>query len=325
MRDIRLLGSDAGNHQHLNPMQLREGTSMRPRITLLALTLLTLPLCAQVQSVGDVSFAVPEGWKYQQGSDYGGMALTQAKNYWVVAVYTPMPSSGDATTDLKAAWKRIVLAGPDYQGYPLLPFYDIAHTVGYPGKRADASSISRSTYTRLYVLEAGKTFIPVVAVSNDGMVLNTLEYLTNAVLGSMRLAPLKAAPIRTSLTLADLAGDWQSGIANSISFYSNSTGAYPSTSNSYIGAAYHIAANGAFTYKMSGVINNRSASDDDSGTVELGADFVTFRGHAHVVRYRFLNLQQAIDGSTVLTFLPRAQDPATLSFIRNSEWWVRKK
>jgi hypothetical protein len=210
---------------------------MRHRISVLALTLLTLPLCAQVQNIGDVSFAVPEGWKYQQGADYGGMALTQAKNYWVVAVYTPMPSSGDATTDLKTAWKRIVLAGPDDQGYPLLPFYDIAHTVGYPGKRADASSINRATYTRLYVLETGKTFIPVAAVSNDGMVLNPLEYLTNAVLGSVRLSPLKAAPIRTNLTLADLAGDWQSGIANSISFYSSSTAAYQSTSNSYIGAA----------------------------------------------------------------------------------------
>jgi hypothetical protein len=207
----------------------------------------------------------------------------------------------------------------------LLPYYDVAHTVGYPGKRADASSTNRTTYTRLYVLEAGKTFIPVAAVCNDGMVLNTLEYLTNAVLGSVRLVPLKAAPIRTNLTVADMAGDWQSGVANSISFYNSSTGAYQSTSNSYIGAAYHIVPNGAFTYKMGGVINNRSASDEDSGTVELGGEFVTFRGHAHVVRYRFLNLQRAVDGSTVLTFLPPAQDPATLSFVRDSELWVRKK
>ena len=298
---------------------------MRHRLAIFALTMLTLPLCAQVQTMGDISFAVPDGWKYQQGRDFGGMALTQGKNFWVMAVYTPMPSSGDASTDLKTAWKRIVLAGPDYQGFPPLPYYDIGHTVGYPGKRADDSSVNRSTYTRLYVLEAGKTFIPVAAVSNDGMVLNSLEYLANAVLGSVRLAPLKAAPIRTNLTVADMAGDWQSGVANSISFYNSSTGAYQSTSNSYIGAAYHIAPNGAFTYKMSGVINNRSASDEDSGTVELGGEFVTFRGHAHVVRYRFLNLQQAIDGSTVLTFLPPAQDPATLSFIRDSELWVRKK
>jgi hypothetical protein len=45
----------------------------------------------------------------------------------------------------------------------------------------------------------------------------------------------------------------------------------------------------------------------------------------HVVRYRFLNVQQAIDGSTVLTFLPPAADPSTISFIRDSEYWVRKK
>jgi hypothetical protein len=141
------------------------------------------------------------------------LALTQGKNFWVIAVYTPMPSSGDASTDLKSGWKRIVLAGPDYQGFPLLPYYDVAHTVGYPGKRADASSINRTGYTRLYVLEA----------------------------------------IRTNLTVADISGDWQSGVANSISFYSSSTGAYQSNSNSFVGAAYHIAANGAFTYKMSGV------------------------------------------------------------------------
>jgi hypothetical protein len=105
------------------------------------------------------------------------LALTQGKNFWVIAVYTPMPSSGDASTDLKSGWKRIVLAGPDYQGFPLLPYYDVAHTVGYPGKRADASSINRTGYTRLYVLEA----------------------------------------IRTNLTVADISGDWQSGVANSIS------------------------------------------------------------------------------------------------------------
>ena len=48
---------------------------------------------AQVQTLGDVSFSVPEGWKYQQkpGADFAGMALQQGNNYWVMAVYTPMP------------------------------------------------------------------------------------------------------------------------------------------------------------------------------------------------------------------------------------------
>lgn len=298
---------------------------MQRRVSLLAFCILAVTLNAQVQTVGDVSFAVPDGWNYQHGADFGGMVMKSGQNFWLIAVYTPMATSGDASTDLRAAWKRVVLVGTDYQGYPLLPFYDITHTVGYPGKRADASSLNRHTYTRLYVLEAGKSFIPVAAISNDGMVLNSLEYLANAVIGSVRLAPMKAAPIKTNLTLADLAGDWQSGLANSINFYNGSTGAYQGTSNSFAGAGYHIAANGTFTYRMSGVINNQSASDADGGVVELGGAVVTFRGRNHVVRYRFLNMQQAIDGSTVLTLLPPAADPSTINFIRDSQLWSRKK
>jgi hypothetical protein len=282
------------------------------------------PALAQVQTLGDVSFAVPGGWKYQPnpGGNFGMMTYQEGPNYWIFGVYPPMSSSGDATTDLKTAWQRIVLQGGGYQGFPLLPYTDIAHSVGYHGKRADASSLNRATYTRLYVLEAGRVFIPVMAVSNDGMVLNVLEYLANAVIGSVRLAPLKASPIRTNLTLADLAGDWKAGAASSLDFYSSSTGQYTGTSNSFYGAGYHIAPNGAFTYKMSGVIANRSASEDDSGVIELGGEFVTFKGHNHMVRYRFLNLQQAIDGSTVLTFLPPVE-LAKISFIRDSESWVR--
>ena len=283
------------------------------------------PAYAQVQTLGDVSFSVPDGWKYQQkpGADFAAMALQEGSNFWVMGVYTPMPSSGDATADLKAAWKRIVLAGPDYRGLPALPYYDIIHTVGYPGKRADDSSVNRATYTRLYVLEAGKSFIPVVAVSNDGMVLNAKEHLANALIGSIRMAPLKASPVKTNLTLADLAGDWKSGMANSISYYNSTTGRYVGSSNTFYGAGYHIAANGAFTYKMTGMADNRMAGDDDSGVVELGGEFITFKGRNHTVRYRFLNSQTALDGSTVLTFLPPAADPAKISIIRDSEYWSR--
>jgi len=296
---------------------------MRRSLLLLFLCLAISPLFAQVQTLGDVSFSAPEGWTYQAGKDFGAMVLKADRNFWLMAVYTPMPSSGDVTQDLKAAWTRIVLAGPDYRGMPALPYYDIVHTVGYHGKRADDSSINRATYTRLYVLEAGKSFIPVVPVSNDGMVLNTKEHVANTLIGSVRLAPLKAAPVRTNLNLADMVGHWTSGAASSYDFYSRSTGRYESTASAFYGAGYTIAANGSFTYQMSGMVNGRVARDDDSGVVQFEKEFVVFKGHNHVARYRFFNIQQAIDGSTVLTFLPPAADPSTLSIIRDSELWVR--
>jgi hypothetical protein len=279
---------------------------------------------AQVQTLGDVSFSVPDGWQYAQnpGGGFGMMTMKQGNNFWAMTVFTPWPSSGNANTDLNTAWQKIVLVGGGYSGYPLQPYPDIAHTVGYPGKRADASSLNRATYTRLYVLETGKAFVPVAVISNDGQVLNSREYVANALLGSVRVAPLKASPVKTNLALADLAGHWTSGMASSLSYFSSTTGQFAGSSNSAMGAGYYISANGAFTYKMSGVVNNSSASDADAGVVELGGEFVIFKGRNHVVRYRFLNLQTALNGDIVLTLLPPG-DMAHISIIRDSEYWTR--
>jgi hypothetical protein len=36
---------------------------------------------AQVQTIGDVSFAVPDGWTYTGSSDFGAMVLKADKNF----------------------------------------------------------------------------------------------------------------------------------------------------------------------------------------------------------------------------------------------------
>jgi len=278
---------------------------------------------AQVETLGDVSFAVPDGWTYRRGGDFGAVVKTSGQNYWVMAVYTPMPSGGDASNDLKEAWRRIVLAGTDYRGMPPLPYYDIVHSVGYPGRRADDSSVNRSTYTRLYALETGKSFIPVVAVSQDGQVLNAMEHIALAFIGSVRLAPLKAQPLKSTITLADLAGHWRTGAASSYDFYNRQTGRYEANASAFYGAGYTIAGDGSFTYQMSGMTNGRVARDEDSGGVELRGDLVIFKGHSHLLRYRFINYQQALDGSTVLTVLPENSEVTASTVIRNGERWTR--
>src|SRR5689334_1951904 len=200
----------------------------------LCLFLVASSALAQVQTVGDVSFSVPDGWQYAPNvpGGFGMMTMKQGNNFWAMTVFTQWPSSGNANTDLNTAWQTIVLAGGAYSGYPLQPYADIAHTVGYPGKRADASSINRATYTRLYVLETGRSFIPVMVISNDGQVLNSREYVANILLGSVRLAPLKASPVKTNLTVADLAGDWTGGTASSLSYFNTTTGQFAGSSNS---------------------------------------------------------------------------------------------
>lgn len=89
-------------------------------------------------------------------------------------------------------------------------------------------------------------------------------------------------------------------------------------------AGYTIAANGSYVYKAAGMINNSMTSDDDAGVVELGGEFVVFKGRKRTIRYRFLNLQQAIDGSTILTLLPPV-DMLKIMPSRDSTFWLRPK
>jgi hypothetical protein len=281
-----------------------------------------IPAPAQVQTVGDVSFAVPDGWRYQPGRDFGAMVLKTDTRFWVVAVYSAMPSSGDANADFRAAWKRVVLAGPDYRGVPNYDPYNLSDSVGYAGKFYDDSSVDQKTYTRLYVLEAGKVCVPVAFVSQNRNVLDGMEHNARAVAGSVRVVPLKASPIKYSINVADLAGHWTTGLINSIDFY-NSSGQYQSNSLTAVRSDYTIAADGSFTYKFGGLMNNRVTNDDDSGVVELGGEFVTFKGHKHVTRYRFVNLQQTLDGSTVLTLWPPT-DMSQIVASRDSVYWTRK-
>jgi hypothetical protein len=71
----------------------------------------------------------------------------------------------------------------------------------------------------LYVLEAAKTFIPVAFVGPNRKVLDGMEHNARAIVGSVRVAPLRASAIKYSINLADLAGSWTSGIVTSIDSY----------------------------------------------------------------------------------------------------------
>ena len=163
---------------------------------------------AQVQTVGDVSFSVPTGWQYQQGPDFGAMTLKTDNRFWLVAVYSAMQSSGDPNADFKTAWQRVVFPLPDYHKMPGYDPYNTSKMIGYSGKYYDASSATNTSYTRLYVLETGKVFVPVSFTSTNRNVLDSMSHNERAITGSVRVAPRKASPIRFSITVSDLAGYW---------------------------------------------------------------------------------------------------------------------
>ena len=299
---------------------------MRSRVLGCVLVLLTIaaPVWAQVQTVGDVSFAVPDGWTYQGANDGGLMLLKDGANFWIITIHPPHPTTGDPAADFKAAWRSDILSIKGFQNS--LPGYDpytIGKTVGYPGRYYEGDSDNRQILIRLYTLETGKVVVPVSVMVPNRQVLDAMEHMINAVIGSVRVAPLKASPIRNTITMADLVGEWHTGMANSRTYYDRYTGAYAGSSNSFYSASYQITGSGNFTYEMGGMSNDRVVHDKDSGTIELGGQYVTLKGRAYTKRYRFINVQTAIDGSTVVMLMPDYQDKPGASITVLHEEWAR--
>ena len=133
--------------------------------------------------------------------------------------------------------------------------------------------------------------------------MDSMLYMELAVVGSVRQAPLKASPVKQTITVADLAGLWVYGVGSFRSYY-NGAGRFTGNSVTAGTAKYNIAANGSYSYTYGGLQGNRVVKDDDTGVVELSGPFFTFKGRKHVTRYRFVNLQQTLDGATVLSLWP---------------------
>ena len=296
----------------------------------LALLLLIMVLAAstfaQVQTVGDLSFAVPEGWTYQGSTDGGLMLLKQGANFWIVTVHVPQATSGNPNVDFKNMWLKVVSTIPDFKN--ALPGYDpysmSNKLLGYPGKYYDGNSDSGKMYARLYTLETGKVVIPVVVLTVNRQVLDALNHVVEAVVGSVRVAPLKASPIRNTVSLADLVGEWHAGSAFSKTYYDRYSGAYAGSSTTAYSSRYLVAANGTFTYEMGGLWNSRPVQDKDVGTVQLGGDLINFKGREHEQKYHFINFQTAIDGSTVLTVIAGQEDPTKANIAFSQQQLVRE-
>ena len=83
------------------------------------------------------------------------------------------------------------------------------------------TSISRGEH-KINVLETGKAFVPVSFTSTNRNVLDSMSQNERAIVGSVRVMPRKASPIKFFLALSDLAGYWSSGIVTSTDYYNNS-------------------------------------------------------------------------------------------------------
>jgi hypothetical protein len=262
-----------------------------------------------VQKLDNLSFAVPEGWKYESNPAAGNadMVWTNANGaYCIIAITKPVPSSGSVETDFAVTWRTGVEHNP--QATLPNPLYDIRGMMGYPGKYSGSAIENRTKYVFLYVLETGKGFVPVVVITPNATVHDVLQETLRAVIGSIRVAPLVAVPIKSTVSVADLVGDWKYGDASVVSYVNSSTGNYAGTSTAFTGEFYTISADGRYTYSFQGMSGGHIIREKSAGVVEFSGEFIVFheKPSNKLLRYHFIAYEQGLGGATLLTLLPEA-------------------
>jgi hypothetical protein len=276
---------------------------------LLATTLLPHLAFADVKMIGPLSFAVPDGWQYETSApDRADMVWKNSNGaYLIIHLTAPQPSSGDADRDFAIAWRTLVENDPRL-ALPS-PIYDVRGSVGYAAKWSGGAVANRTREVALYILRpGGGTFVPVVVVGPNRAVLDALHEMVRMVIGSVRVAPLRAAPIKTRIDVADLVGDWKTGDASVVSYVNGSTGTYAGTSVSFAGDYYSITADGRYSYRFQGLSSGSVVRAAAAGTVEFSGEMVVFheRPSGKLTRYRFVSYEQGLTGATLMTLLPEA-------------------
>src|SRR6266550_3142955 len=127
---------------------------------------------AQVHSFGEISFVVPEGWDYgvDASGDHATLSTIQNGQVVALAVFRPLRSSGNPDNDFRAAWAKVVrsMQSPE-------PIYEHKSLAGYRGRYGSTNTDDNSHYVHLYLLAAGERAIPVLIVTPDRQLFNSLE------------------------------------------------------------------------------------------------------------------------------------------------------
>jgi hypothetical protein len=293
-------------------------------VLVLLAPLAPLSASAQVQSLGDVSFVVPTGFSYEQkpGANSATMGIACGQVHCLIVIYQALPLTEPVDKAFFAAVWAQLITRPLHDPLPNGSLGEHRSVSGYPGREMLGGG--RTHFVTLTVLETGKNVIPIVILGPNGAYQQVYD-IVNRFLDGVRVGAVKAQPPKTTITMADLVGEWSNDFAGSTTYVNRYSGAYAGSSIVAGGSGYTIAADGRYTFVFQGINNGEIIRDKGSGRVELTEGHIIFRDRdgKHYRDYCFIRSEVAPDGSTILTLL-EAQCPATSNAINSQGTkWMR--
>jgi len=279
---------------------------------------------AQVATLGEVSFSPPAGFRYQKPAATDGAAnMTDSGPGWYygIVVLPAFRSAGDFDRDFAAVWQRD-LAGMYGREPSIDDRYDYREA-GYPGRFGSGSS-DRSGVVTLYVLHAHSMAIPVAVLATTVGVRNDHSVALELFLDGIRVSPDPPQPLKRTVQMTDLAGEWHEGGDSSVNWV-DAFGNYAGTTFVAHGVSYEVAADGSFRSRFAGISNGRILREQSTGRIELRDDLLVLQesGKQEGARYRIISLQEAPNGVGVLTLLEAQYQVYAANIRMYAEKWYR--
>ena len=279
---------------------------------------------AQMPTLGELSFSPPPGFRYENPAPTdSAVSMTESGPGWYygIVLISAFPSAGDIDRDFSTVWQRHL--AKTYGREPSIDDRYDYREAGYPGRFGGGSS-DRSGVVTLYVLSAHGMVIPVAVFATTAAVRSDHSVVLELFLDGIRISPDRPEPVKRTVQLADLAGEWHEGGDSSVNWV-DAFGNYAATTFVAHGVSYDVAADGSFSSSFAGISNGKILREKSSGRIELRDDLLILQetGKQEASRYRIISLQEAPNGVGVLTLLEAQYQVFAANIRMYAEKWYR--
>lgn len=295
---------------------------------------------SQTEKFDIMTYTAPKGWTKtpKQGAVVYSDADQAKGTFCLLTVYAGAQSTGSPDKDFAADWEEFVVKpfkagpGPKTQTQPAADGWQAV--VGGSTIELDGGVKAAAVLT---VFSGFGKSASVLAIFNDDSYSDRLSSLIDSIkLDKTQAPPAQApvqspqsglsttdpfpdrpgfqpqqpllAPLKETITMADLAGEWSTGDAAVTSYYNSSSGNYAGTDTTIALASYSIRANGTFEQSFTGRASNHTVREKSSGTVSLSDGFIILRttagdGKGTMVKFQFIAYMVMPNGAVVLTLI----------------------
>lgn len=299
----------------------------RSSLSVLVLMLLScgVALAEDRRTIGNLSFDLPAGWTLQtlDAKDHVYLQKIAGGRYCQVTIFESRPASADLDAEFATEWAQT--AGPVKDTVPPTTRRNVGGRTIVEGRARSTAIDGAKVEQRLILLDGGGQVTSFTVRTHDRKSLEPFQAEVDALLASVKFPPSTSTSVvsatgntsqtrpasnvvvATSVTVADLAGQWDHSEAGSTGYVDYYTGTYAGSSTVFYGEMMKVRKDGTFDYKFVGRSSSRNnpgvtVREEDRGRITLSGTLVTIDFETRGDRQFTLMGFVTIDGATTMTF-----------------------